>query len=79
MVKFFLVDRPLAYNVIIGRTALNELRAITSTPHLKMKFPKESRVGEVRGDQRVACQCYNVAIKQCPEACNLGTKSQEGQ
>lgn len=39
MVKFILVDRPLAYNAIIERATLNELKAVTSTPHLKMKFP----------------------------------------
>jgi hypothetical protein len=54
MVHFLLVDRPLAYNAIIGRTTLNELVAITSTPHLKMKFSLDHGVGEVKGDQRVA-------------------------
>jgi hypothetical protein len=48
MVKFLLVDRPSVYNAIIAKTSLNELRAITPAPHLKMKFPTESGVGEVR-------------------------------
>jgi hypothetical protein len=39
MVKFLLIDRPSIYNAIIKRMVLNQLRAITSTPHLKMKFP----------------------------------------
>ena len=47
MVCFLLVDRPLAYNAIIGRITLNELGVITSNPHLKMKFPTDHRVGEV--------------------------------
>ncbi|XP_059455075.1 uncharacterized protein LOC132185298 [Corylus avellana] len=50
MIHFLLVNRPSAYNAIIGRTALNELRAITSTPHLKMKFSTDHGVGEVRGN-----------------------------
>jgi hypothetical protein len=50
MAKFLLVDHPSAYNAILGRMALNELKAITSTPHLKMKFPTEEGVGEVKGD-----------------------------
>jgi hypothetical protein len=54
MVHFLLVDRSLAYNAIIGRAALNKFRAITSTPHLKIKFPMDHRVGEVRGDRWVA-------------------------
>jgi hypothetical protein len=33
MVKFLLVDRPSTYNAIIGRTSLNELKVVTSTPH----------------------------------------------
>jgi hypothetical protein len=51
MVKFQLIDRPSAYNAIVGRTVLNQLGVMTSTPHLKMKFPTENGVGEVRGDQ----------------------------
>jgi hypothetical protein len=53
MVKFLLVDQPSAYNAIIGRASLNELKAVTSTPHLKMKFLTEEGVGEVKGDQWV--------------------------
>jgi hypothetical protein len=48
MVCFLLVDRPLAYNVVIERAALNKFRAVTSTPHFKMKFSTDHRVGEVR-------------------------------
>jgi len=49
MVKFLLIDQPSAYNAILGRTALNNLKAITSTSHLKMKFPTLQGVGEVKG------------------------------
>ena len=31
---------------------------VTSTYHLMIKFPTEYGVGEVRGDQVVACECY---------------------
>jgi hypothetical protein len=41
MVKFLLIDRPSAYNAILRRTTLNELKAITSTSHLNMKFLTE--------------------------------------
>jgi hypothetical protein len=55
MVKFLVVDRPSAYNAILGRAALNELEAITSTAHLKMKFPtrKEWEKSEVTNGQHV--------------------------
>jgi hypothetical protein len=54
--------------------ALNELRAITSTSHLKMKFPTEQGVGEVKGDQWVARQYYNITLKDVPEKTAPGDK-----
>ncbi|KAK3029629.1 hypothetical protein RJ639_037946 [Escallonia herrerae] len=43
-VKHVLVSS--AYNGILGRPALNRLQAVVSTYHLKMKFPKEHRIGK---------------------------------
>jgi hypothetical protein len=63
MVKFLVVDGRSAYNVILGRPALNDLGAITSTTHLCMKFPTDSRVGVVRRDQKSARMCYNATLK----------------
>jgi len=57
------VDGQSAYNIILGRPALNELGVITSTPHLCMKFPMDVRVGVVKGDQKFAHICYNVMLK----------------
>jgi len=31
---------------------------VTSTYYLMIKFPTEYEVGEVRGDQVAACECY---------------------
>jgi hypothetical protein len=45
MVRFLIIDRSSAYNAILGRTSLNEFKAVTSTPHLSMKFPTEEGVG----------------------------------
>jgi hypothetical protein len=63
MVKFLVVEGQSAYNVILGRLALNDLGAVTSTPHLCMKFPTNSGVGVVKGDQRAACMCYITTLK----------------
>jgi hypothetical protein len=77
MVKFLIVDRVSAYNAIIGRTALNDLKAVTSTPHLSMKFPTEEGVGVVKGDQKEARRCYNLSLKDTPRQHNLGEKAKE--
>jgi hypothetical protein len=63
MVKFLVVEGRSAYNVILGRPGLNDLGAITSTPHLCMKFPTSSGVGVVRGDQKAARMCYITTLK----------------
>jgi hypothetical protein len=43
MVRFLIIDRPSAYNAILGRTALNELKAVTSTPPLEHEIPHRRR------------------------------------
>jgi hypothetical protein len=77
MVKFLIIDRVSAYNAIIGRTALNYLKAVTSTPHLSMKFPTEEGVGVVKEDQKEARSCYNLSLKDTPRQHNLGEKAKE--
>jgi hypothetical protein len=54
MVDFLVVDRPSAYNMIIGQPALNKLKAITSTYHLMTNIPMKEGIGELSGDQVVA-------------------------
>ncbi|XP_075473815.1 uncharacterized protein LOC142504851 [Primulina tabacum] len=60
MTSFTVVDSPSSYNIILGRPAMNELRAVASTYHQKIKFPvgtqsknkregKKARVNEVGG------------------------------
>ncbi|XP_073106888.1 uncharacterized protein [Elaeis guineensis] len=64
LVNFLVVKAPSAYNAILGRPDLNALRAIVSTYHLKLKFPTNQGVGEVRGDQALARRCYNIALQR---------------
>ncbi|KAK0582675.1 hypothetical protein LWI29_028411 [Acer saccharum] len=42
------------YNALLGRPFLNKARAVTSTHALKIKFPTEFGVGELRGSQEMA-------------------------
>ena len=59
---FLVVDGPSSYNVIIGRPTLNRWKAATSTYCLKVKFPTDDEVGEVRGDQILAKECYQAVL-----------------
>jgi len=54
-IRCLLVDVDTSYFGLIGRKTLNELGAIVSTPHLKMKFP--TLIGEIvtiKADQKQA-------------------------
>ena len=59
---FLVVDCPSSYNVIIGRPTLNKWKAATSTYCLKVKFPTDNSVGEVKGDQVLAKECYQAIL-----------------
>ena len=59
---FLVVDCPSSYNVIIGRPTLNRRKAVRSTYCLKVKFPTDNEVGEVRGDQILARECYQAVL-----------------
>jgi hypothetical protein len=77
MVRFLILDRPSAYKAILERPALNEFKAVTSTPHLSMKFPTEEGVGVEKRDQWMARECYNTSLKKLPEATSLGEKAKD--
>ena len=55
---FLVVDCSSAYNGIIKQPTLNSWKATTLTYHLMIKFPTDYGVGELRGDQVAACECY---------------------
>ena len=63
-IRFLIVDAPSAYNMLLGRPSLNAIKAIPSAYHLVIKFPTIHGVGIVRGDQRVARECYSASMKQ---------------
>ena len=62
--RFLIVDAPSAYNILRGRPSLNAIKAIPSAYHMVIKFPTVNGVGTVRGDQRVARECYTTSMKQ---------------
>ena len=62
--RFLIVNAPAAYNILLGRPSLNAIKAIPSAYHMMIKFPTINGVGMVRGDQRVARECYSASMKQ---------------
>ena len=63
MANFLVIDQPSAFNVILGRPSIRELRAVTRIHHFLMKFPTPRGVGEVKGDQQESRQCDHQAVK----------------
>ena len=63
-VIFLIVDAPSAYNMLLGRPSLNNIRAIPSAYHMVVKFPTANGVGMVKGNQRVDRECYSASMKQ---------------
>ena len=63
-VRFLIVDAPSAYNILLGRPSLNVIKAIPSAYHMMIKFPTTGGVGMVRGDHRMARECYSASMKQ---------------
>ena len=62
--SFLKVDAPSAYNILLGRPSLNAIRAFPSAYLMVIKFPIANGVRMVRGDQRVARECYSASMKQ---------------
>ena len=63
-VRFLIVEAPSAYNMILGRPSLNAIRAVPFAYHMVIKFPTANGVGMVRGNQRIARECYSTSMKQ---------------
>ncbi len=61
-VDFLIVNCSSVYNAIIEQPTLNRLRAVTFTYHLLIKFPIKHGIGEVRGDQIAARECYLASL-----------------
>ena len=64
---YLLVDADTTYFALTRRSTLNELEAIVSTPHLKMKFP--TLIGEiitVKANQKQARYYYVDSLKIAP-------------
>ena len=52
-----------SYTVIVARPWLHAMEAVSSTLHLKVKYPSRDQVEELIGSQSMARQCLMAAIR----------------
>ncbi|VFQ85915.1 unnamed protein product [Cuscuta campestris] len=69
--RFIVVDIKCVHNAILGRPGINRVGAVISMPHLCMKFHTPCGVGEVKGNQRNARECYARAVKKMTKGVNV--------
>ncbi|XP_074290290.1 uncharacterized protein LOC141617019 [Silene latifolia] len=62
-VRYLVTDGPSTYNVILGKPSIHDMKAVPSTYHQSLKFPKPGGVQEIWGDQTIARDCYKNALK----------------
>ena len=67
-VDFIVVDSYSPYIVIVARSWLHALGAVSSTLHQKVKYPYEGLVKEILGSQTIARQYIVATILHKPEA-----------
>ncbi|RDX61681.1 hypothetical protein CR513_60066, partial [Mucuna pruriens] len=60
---YTVVEAEASYNIIMGRPALNRLKAIVSTYHLCMKYPTSEGVGSVWANSNMARRCYEDSLR----------------
>ena len=61
-VDFIIVDAYSPYTAIVARPWLHTLGAVSSTMHLKVKYPSEGQIEKILVDQAMARQCMVAAI-----------------
>jgi len=63
-IRYLVVNANLAYNILLGRPALNRQRGVAPTCHMKLKLPDLSgRVIVIKSDQQEAKKCYENSLK----------------
>ena len=66
-IRYLVIDANTSYNILLGRSSLNKLGAIVSTPHLAMKFPSLSgNILTIHVDQKIARECYAESLQVEP-------------
>ena len=61
--EFVIIRGSSAYNAILGRPLLAQMKVASSIYHLCMKFPTPNGVGIIRGSQHEGRICYGESVK----------------
>ncbi|KAJ9542254.1 hypothetical protein OSB04_028760 [Centaurea solstitialis] len=61
--KFNVIDCQSAYNAILGRPWIHDMKAVPSTYHQKIKFPSPWGVQEIVSEKKIARECYKITMK----------------
>ena len=67
-VDFIVVDAYSPYTAIVARPWLHVLGAVSSTLHLKVKYPSGDQIEKLVRSQSMARQCLVAIIMHQPEA-----------
>ena len=59
-----MVEAYSSYTAILARPWLHAIGAISSTLHMKVKYPTQGRVEELVGNQARARQCLVAVVRQ---------------
>ena len=62
-ITFIVLDSLSAYNVILGKPWIHDMRAVPSTFHQVIKFPTAWGVKEIKGKQGTSRDCYHNTMR----------------
>ncbi|XP_021745256.1 uncharacterized protein LOC110711185 [Chenopodium quinoa] len=64
VIRFLVVEELTAYNMILGNPTLNDSKAVIIPSLMLLKFEKDNKIiDSIRGDQKMARECYLTDIK----------------
>ncbi|RDY04876.1 hypothetical protein CR513_11345, partial [Mucuna pruriens] len=76
-IVYTVIEAEASYNIIMGRPALNRLKAVVLTYHLCMKYPTVGGVGAIWADATIAKRCYQDSLKVGQRKAAVNTLSLE--
>ncbi|KAK8919324.1 hypothetical protein KSP39_PZI022022 [Platanthera zijinensis] len=80
--RFVIVDAPSSYNAIFGRPLISAFRCVPSSFHQCLKLNSGGTQIRVRGDPKVARECYVTAVNTISwmeDAEELGARMERGE